>query len=209
MEREESLLLHEPDLMLAVLRVAASGQGTIDGCIEQLRALRRCARVRESVPEAGVRDRLAQVTARLERARLIEREGSRWRLTARGRKVLAEHPDGVDDSVLVRFPDYRRAKRAGSRAVRAADPAALALRPGLRGLRRGSRPRRQPPRLGRPRLARLGERLVAGARRRPPPPRARPAVGCRPLAHSAAATSSAARKRSSRKRASQRSLPAL
>ena len=37
MEREKSPLLHEPDLMLAVLRVAASGQGTIDGCIEQLR----------------------------------------------------------------------------------------------------------------------------------------------------------------------------
>ena len=76
MERDESPLLHEPDLMLAVLRVAATGQGTVDACIEQLRALRRCARVRDKVPEAEVRARLADVGAKLERARLIERAGA-------------------------------------------------------------------------------------------------------------------------------------
>jgi restriction system protein len=115
MERDDSPLLHEPDLMLAVLRVAATGQGTVDACIEQLRALRRCARVRDKVPEAEVRARLGDVGAKLERARLIERAGGdQWHLTARGRQVLSEHPDGVDDSVLIQFHEYRRAGEPGS-----------------------------------------------------------------------------------------------
>jgi restriction system protein len=110
MEREESPLLHEPDLMLAALRVAAKGTGTLDACIEQLRRLRRCAQVRELVPEAEVRERLESVVGRLDRAQLIERPTTcSWRITARGRQVLAEHPDGVDDSVLIRFASFRSA----------------------------------------------------------------------------------------------------
>jgi len=111
MEREDSPLLHEPDLMLAVLRVATGGEGTIAVCVEQLRRLRRCAKIGELVPEAEVRARLERVVGRLERAQLIECPTARgWRITTRGRKVLAEHPDGVDDSVLIRsaaFPSPR------------------------------------------------------------------------------------------------------
>jgi hypothetical protein len=108
MEREDSPLLHEPDLMLAALRVAATGTGTVDACVEQLRRLRRCAQVREPVPEAEVRERLKGVVGRLGRAQLIERPTAcSWRITARGRQVLAEHPDGVDDSVLTRFASFR------------------------------------------------------------------------------------------------------
>ena len=104
MEREDSPLLHEPDLMLAALRVAATGTGTLDACIEQLRRLRRCAQVREPVPEAEVRERLESVVGKLDRAQLIERPTvCSWRITSRGRQVLAGHPDGVDDSVLIRF----------------------------------------------------------------------------------------------------------
>jgi restriction system protein len=109
-EREESPLLHEPDLMLAALRVGATGTGTLDACIEQLRRLRRCAQVRESVPEAEVRERLKGVVGKLDRAQLIERPTAcSWRITPRGRQVLAEHPDGVDDSVLVRFASFQSA----------------------------------------------------------------------------------------------------
>jgi len=117
MEREESPLLHEPDLMLAVLRVGATGTGTLDACIEQLRRLRRCARVHELVPEAEVRARLEGVVGKLGRAQLIERPTARgWRITSRGRQVLAEHPDGVDDSVLIRFASFQAAgdRTAGS-----------------------------------------------------------------------------------------------
>jgi len=113
MEREDSPLLHEPDLMLAALRVAATGTGTVDACVEQLRRLRRCAQVREPVPEAEVRERLEGVVGRLGRAQLIERPTAcSWRITARGRQVLAEHPDGVDDSVLTRFASFRSSGEA-------------------------------------------------------------------------------------------------
>jgi hypothetical protein len=84
MKREESTLLHEPNLMLAVLRVAAAGKGTLDASSEQLRRLRRCAKVAELVPEDEVRARLEVVVGKLGRARLIERSTARgWCITAR------------------------------------------------------------------------------------------------------------------------------
>jgi len=104
MERDEAILLHEPDLMLAVLRVAAARAGTLDACIEHLRELRDCAGVEHRVPEADVRAQLEAITAKLDRASLIEWPvASRFRITARGRQVLADHPSGIDDSVLMRL----------------------------------------------------------------------------------------------------------
>jgi restriction system protein len=101
MERDDSVLLHEPDLMLAVLRVAAARAGTLDACIDHLRDLRDRAEVEHRVPVADVRARLEAITAKLDRASLIEWPGaSRFQITARGRQVLADHPAGVDDSVL-------------------------------------------------------------------------------------------------------------
>jgi restriction system protein len=108
MDIDETPLLHEPDLMLAVLRVAAGRAGTLDACIDQLRTLRDCARVRHRVPEAAVRARLATVTAKLDRAGLIELSAGRpFRITPRGRKLLADHPGGIDDSVLMQVDEAR------------------------------------------------------------------------------------------------------
>jgi hypothetical protein len=110
MERDEPPLLHEPDLMLAVLRVAAARSATLDACIDHLRTLRACARVEQLVPEDEVRSRLEAVTAKLDRASLIERAAANgFRITARGRKVLSDHPDGVDESVLLQFKEARAA----------------------------------------------------------------------------------------------------
>ena len=104
MERDESVLLHEPDLMLAVLRVAAARAGTLDACIDHLRALRDRAGVEHRVPEADVRAELQAITAKLDRASLIEWPAeSRFRITARGRQVLADHPSGVDAGVLMQL----------------------------------------------------------------------------------------------------------
>jgi restriction system protein len=106
MERDDAVLLHEPDLMLAVLRVAAARAGTLDACIDHLRELRDCAEVEHRVPEAEVRADLEAITAKLGRANLIEWPvASRFRITARGRQVLAEHPSGIDDSVLMRLEE--------------------------------------------------------------------------------------------------------
>jgi hypothetical protein len=106
MDVEESPLLHEPDLMLAVLRVAAAQAGTLDDCVEHLRVLRRSAQVSELVPEAEVRARLERAQATLRRAGLIELgAGGRFRITTRGRRVLAENPDGVDATVLMQLDE--------------------------------------------------------------------------------------------------------
>jgi hypothetical protein len=105
---DEAPLLHEPDLMLAVLRVAAAKAGTLDDCVEHLRTLRRCARITEPMPEVEVRARLEAAAAKLRRAGLIEAPApGRFRITARGRQVLEDNPDGVDDTVLMQLPEFR------------------------------------------------------------------------------------------------------
>ncbi|HSA80791.1 MAG TPA: hypothetical protein VLE23_08195 [Geminicoccaceae bacterium] len=121
MEREEPPLLHEPDLMLAARRVAAARRATLDACVDHLRALRACARVEELVLEGDVRSRLESVTGKLDRASLIERAAANgFRITARGRKVLSDHPDGVDESVLPQRGEARAAsvRRVGTHALR-------------------------------------------------------------------------------------------
>jgi ribosome modulation factor len=110
MDLDDSTLLHEPDLMLAVLRIGVAKSGTLDDCIDQLRLLRKSAQVHDPLPEAEVRARLRTALAKLHRARLIEvLAPGRFRITARGRQVLAENPDGVDDTVLMQLPEFRSA----------------------------------------------------------------------------------------------------
>jgi hypothetical protein len=104
MALDESPPLQEPDLMLAVLRVANAGSGTLDDCVEHLRQLRRFAQVDELMPEAEVRAQLETARAKLGRAGLIETgAGGRLRITARGRQLLADNPGGVDETVLMQL----------------------------------------------------------------------------------------------------------
>jgi hypothetical protein len=123
---DDSPLLHEPDLMLAVLRVAAARTGTLDDCLDHLRALRQCAQIQEPMPQAEVRALLEAVQAKLRRAGLIEAPApGRFRITARGQRVLHEHPGGVDDSVLMQLPEFRPVNGHSTPAARgAAAPAA-------------------------------------------------------------------------------------
>jgi restriction system protein len=126
MDLDEAPLLHEPDLMLAVLRVGAAKSGTLDDCIDHLRLLRRCAQIDELVPEVVVRSRLETALAKLHRARLIEaKEPGRFRITARGRRILADNPDGVDDTVLMQLPEFRS---TNGRAGRGASPRSAPVR---------------------------------------------------------------------------------
>lgn len=109
---DDRVLLHEPDLMLAILRVAAQGEGvgTLDDCVAHLRALLRQAQEPTPDDEAALRQRLEEARRRLEHARLIAPvNGERFRITRRGRSVLLEHPQGVDDTVLMQFPEFRAA----------------------------------------------------------------------------------------------------
>ena len=110
MDLDDSTLLHEPDLMLAVLRVGVAKPGTVDDCIDHLRLLRKSAQIHEPLPEAEVRAGLQMALAKLHRAKLVEAPApARFRTTARGREVLADNPDGVDDTVLMQLPEFRSA----------------------------------------------------------------------------------------------------
>jgi restriction endonuclease Mrr len=110
MDPDDSTLLHEPDLMLAVLRVGVAKSGTLDDCIDQLRLLRQAAQIHNPLPEAEVRERLQTALAKLHRAKLIEAPApGRFRITPRGRRVLADNPDGIDDTVLMQLPEFRSA----------------------------------------------------------------------------------------------------
>src|SRR5690606_8124398 len=54
-------------------------------------------------------EHLQEARRHLVKAKLLELVGNgRCRITERGRRVLADYPLGVDDSVLVQFPEFRR-----------------------------------------------------------------------------------------------------
>ena len=107
-ETEERPLLHEPDLMLAVLRMSGGGRATLDDCIRHLKTLLRMAHEPPPADLEELRARLEEVEAKLARAGLIRPAGpDGFEITDRGRRMLEEHPDGVDESLLVRFPEYR------------------------------------------------------------------------------------------------------
>lgn len=115
--------------MLAVLRVAAVKTGTLDDCIAHLRTLRQCAQIEEPMPEAEVRAMLEAAEAKLYRTGLIEAPApGRFRITARGRQVLEDNPDGVDDTILMRLPEFRPVN--GHAGTAPAVPAAPAPAPG-------------------------------------------------------------------------------
>lgn len=109
-ETEERPLLHEPDLMLAVLRMSAGRRATLDDCIHHLRSLLRMAQEPPPADLEELRARLEEVEAKLARAGLILPAGPEgFEITDRGRRMLDEHPDGIDESLLVGFPEYRSA----------------------------------------------------------------------------------------------------
>jgi restriction system protein len=123
MDLDEAPLLHEPDLMLAVLRVGSQGDATPCACVEHLRRLREQAHEPPVVAEADVRSGLDAVMCKLARAKLIERlPQSGFRTTARGRGVLAANPRGVDDTVLMQFDEFRAALGRGKPRLGAEDP---------------------------------------------------------------------------------------
>jgi restriction system protein len=118
---DDSPLLHEPDLMLAVLRVAAVKAGTLDDCIDHLRTLRQFAQIDEPMPDAEVRAMLETAAAKLHRAKLIEvLAPGRFRITARGRRILDDNPDGIDDSILMQLPEFRPSGSHAAAGARAA-----------------------------------------------------------------------------------------
>ena len=105
----ESPLLSYPNLMLIVLKAASRGEATLEDCVEDLRQRLAEAHERSAAGRAAIIGQLETCRSHLMIAKLLEPAGSgRFRLTARGRDMLAANPTGVDDSALMQFAEFRR-----------------------------------------------------------------------------------------------------
>ena len=108
MEDDEPVLLHEPDLMLAILRAAQHAPASLDDAMARLHANLAAAHEPLTEPEGDLRRRLERVALLLRGADAIAVAGDdQFRLTARGARLLDEHPDGVDELLLYAFPEFR------------------------------------------------------------------------------------------------------
>jgi restriction system protein len=109
MELSEYTLLNRPALILTVLKSAARDAVTLEDCLRHLRE--DLARAKERAPPVSAKDLLAHLDGLkcclMEAALLTPAEGDRFIATKRGREVLAEHPAGIDESVLMQFPEFR------------------------------------------------------------------------------------------------------
>jgi hypothetical protein len=116
MDDDEPTLLHGTNLMLAILRASRDGPAGLEAAMARLEANLTAAREPAPADRGDLERRLREAGRLLEAARALAPAGpGRYRLTDRGERLLAEHPDGVDQSVLGRFAEFRRflAERSG------------------------------------------------------------------------------------------------
>ncbi len=99
-------LINMANVMLATLKAAVATDATPGDCIERL--MRQLVQVHENAEAARgeIEDRVATALQELVAAGLVEAlDGGRFRITPRGRRVLEEHPMGVDETILAEFRD--------------------------------------------------------------------------------------------------------
>lgn len=93
--------------MLALLKAGDPGPATVDDSLRRIHDNLRAARVEVEVGNDELRDRLANALFKLEKAKLVEGGmADSYRTTARGRRTLRDHPLGVDESVLIKYPEF-------------------------------------------------------------------------------------------------------
>src|SRR5690606_29069777 len=84
------------------------GETGIEDCVEVLRSTLERAGERPPVARTELVLHLDRVRRSLMRAHLLApTEGGRFRITERGRNALKDHPMGLDDTVLMEFPECR------------------------------------------------------------------------------------------------------
>jgi len=128
-EKKPRRVMPIPDyqhLMIPLLKVASDGQEhTLRNAIEEVASnLNLTASDRaEMLPsgrQATFDNRIAWASTYLKKARLLESTGrGRFRITERGREILAKHADELNTDFLVRFPEFRKFRDAS--ATRAPD----------------------------------------------------------------------------------------
>ena len=108
MDLEDRPLLHTPDLMLALLKSAQDHAATLGDAARLLVRSLAQAHEPQKVDEVELATLLDRARRHLVAAQLLDMLGDgSFRITPRGRSVLSRHPGGVDDSVLMEFPEFR------------------------------------------------------------------------------------------------------
>ena len=109
MEFLEYPLLHYADLMLTLLRVGEAADASLSKAAARLAAELDQAHERPPVSGEEMMERLATARLHLVNAGLLEeRADGRFNITERGRRALAQHPGGIDDTVLMQFEEFRQ-----------------------------------------------------------------------------------------------------
>lgn len=108
MDLEDYPLLHFADLVLALLRAGQDHSGTMTDAIALLARDRAQAHELAQVDPAELAAHLDRARRHLVAAQLVDMlDQHSFRITPRGRAMLLQHPDGIDDSVLMEFPEFR------------------------------------------------------------------------------------------------------
>ena len=109
MEFLEHPLLNWPSLTLSLLKPAAERKrATLDDGLAHLEEVLALAHESPNVDPGEIVAHLESMKRHLIAAGLLRQvENGGFAITERGRRVLAEHPRGVDDSVLAAFPEFR------------------------------------------------------------------------------------------------------
>ncbi len=109
-------LLNTPSLTLSLLKVAAEREwATLEDGLAHLKDVFVQAHEPPSVAVTEIVSHLREVRRHLVAAGLLTMaDDGRFTITERGRQVLAEHPMGVDDSVLTQFEEFREFLRQSS-----------------------------------------------------------------------------------------------
>ena len=118
MEFLEHPLLNTPSLTLSLLKVAAERDwATLEDGLAHLKGVFVQAHETPAAAVTEIVSHLQEVRRHLVAAGLLSMaDDSRFTITERGRQVLAEHPMGVDDSVLTQFGEFREfLRRSGPR----------------------------------------------------------------------------------------------
>ncbi len=108
MEFLEHPLLNTPSLTLSLLKSAAEREAaTLEDGLAHLRQVLNLAHEAPSADESEIAAHLDQTKRHLIAAGLLRQvEDGSFAITERGRQVLAEHPLGVDDTVLAEFQEF-------------------------------------------------------------------------------------------------------
>lgn len=121
---EDVPLLNTPNLVALVLRAAEVGAASAELCADRLEALFRKTGEDPPVGRDELVGRCGKTVGWLRAAGLLEADDRAWKLSARGREALAEHPRGMDLADLAGYPEFAdyldaetvAARRTGARA---------------------------------------------------------------------------------------------